>query len=210
MLYKYQASDSTLSVLAPEEQQTKEKLDRSRMYELEVEFNPASEAGIQIENRRLELPNGTNIPIKIRTSDPSFRTWFQQACGLLGTKVYLIPDTNVIRRMYYTNYLRPILVGDTSRSMAIDISRLVVLEIESMYNRNKSKKNPPPESALKKKDEYEESEKRRELEIRTAFQSMGEILSMKNDGARLLPKADMSLINIFQVRCRKGYCRCLD
>jgi hypothetical protein len=117
--YQYQASDAIISILAPEEQQdTKEVLDRSGMYELGVEFNPASESGIKIANGRLELPNGTNIPVKIRTSDPSFRNCFQQACALLGAKVYLIPDTNVSRRMYYTNYLRPILTGDTSQRIS--------------------------------------------------------------------------------------------
>ena len=89
------------------------------MYELEVEFNPSSEAKIVINDGRIELPDETYIPAKIRTSDPTFNRWFQQACALLGHKVYLIPDTNVSKRMYYTNYLRSLLVENASKSQYV-------------------------------------------------------------------------------------------
>lgn len=114
------------------------------MYDLQVEFNPASEAKIEINNGRIGLPDGTNIPAKIRTSDPSFRRWLQQACTLLGSKVYLIPDTNVSRRMYYSNYLRSLLIEDTSHCMTMAIPRLGMLEIENIYNHNKPSKHSPP------------------------------------------------------------------
>jgi hypothetical protein len=161
----------------------KEILDKSGMYDLEVEFNPSSEANIDINNRRITLPDGTDILSSTRSSDPSFRRWFQQACSLLGSQVHLIPDTNVTRRMYYTNYLRNLLVEDPDR-ITIALSRLEILEVESMYNR-----------AIKK-----EAEK----DIRIAFQSMGEILSMKKDGAKVLPVSDLSLVSSFSQQAGKG------
>jgi hypothetical protein len=80
-----------------------------------------------------------------------------------------------------------------------------MLEIENMYNRNKSNENAQPENVpQEKKDAYKESEKRKGIERRAAFQSMGEILSMKNDGGRLLPNADMSLIRSFKPESGKS------
>jgi hypothetical protein len=58
--------------------------------------------------------------------------------------------------------------------MTIALSRLGILEVEGMYNHKKE-----------------------EREKRIAFQSMGEILSMKKDGAKILAVSDLSLISSF-------------
>jgi hypothetical protein len=188
-----------------------EVLDKSGIYDLEVEFNPASTNNIKINDGRIELQDGTNILAKIRTSDYTFKTWLHQACSLLGNKVHLIPDTNVTMRLYYTNYLRNLLIEKThqfedyGRRMSITIPRLGILEIESMYNRNKPSENPPTDKAKQSdKDSYEQNEERERKGRRIAFQSMGEILSMKNDGATLLPATDMSLIRSFIQEAGKG------
>ena len=205
-LYKFQALYSKLEPLAPNgyKDDLIEVFDRSGMYELEVEFNPASADRIDIKDGKIKLQNGTNILSKIRTSDSTFKAWLQQACSLLGDKVHLIPDTNVIMRLYYTNYLRNLLIEKThmfedyGRTMSITIPRLGILEIESMYNRNKESENPPPCKAKQSdKDLYEQNEERKGKKRRRAFQSMGEILSLKNDGATVLPATDMSLIQSF-------------
>ena len=91
-LYKFEELYSHLLVppLDKQKNDLTEVLDKSGIFELEVEFNPASEASININNGRGELQEGTYIPFKIRSSDPSFRRWFQQVCSLLGSIVYLI------------------------------------------------------------------------------------------------------------------------
>lgn len=194
-LYKFEELYSHLLIPSPDHEKSDltEVLDKSGMFELEVEFNPSSEANVNIKNGKIELQDGTYIPSKIRSSDLSFRRWFQQVCSLLGSMVHLIPDTNVSRRLYYTNYLRNIVIENASQMM-IALSRLVILEIERKYNNNNPGEGEPPDTASQKeKDSYPQRAK----EIRIAFQSMGEILSMKNDGAKVLPASEMSLIRSF-------------
>jgi len=164
----------------------RELMDRSGMYDLEIEFNPASETHIEINNRWIELygQGKTNMPSKIRSSDPSFKRWFHNVCSMLGTKVHLIPDTNIIRRLYYTNYLKHMVIKDPTH-LTVAIPRLVVLEVESKYNNNKQSEKKPP-TAQNKKAPFLENEKRKARERIIAFQSMGEILSMKNDDSTCL------------------------
>jgi hypothetical protein len=182
----------------------REVMDRSGMYDLEVEFNPASEAQIEINNRWIELygQGKTKMPSKIRSSDPNFKNWFQNVCSLLGTKVHLIPDTNIIRRLYYTNYLKRMVIEDQSH-MTIALPRLGILEVENKYNSNKrSEKKSPTDQ--KEKTSYLEREKKKARERIISYQSMGEILSMKNDGAKVLPAYDMDLIRAFPSEAGRG------
>jgi hypothetical protein len=123
--------------------------------------------------------HGTNIPSKIRSSDPSFKRWFQQVCALLGTTVHLVPDTNVTRRLYYTNYLRNLLIENMNH-MTISLSRLAILEIEGMYNRNKPReKEPGPNASQRNKETSDQNEEKKAKDRRFSFQSMGEILSAR-------------------------------
>jgi hypothetical protein len=95
-------------------------------------------------------------------------------------------------------------IEDTAH-MTIKLSRLGILEVESLYNRSKPSETAPRDEAPQKdKDSYTQNEKRKAKERRIAFQSMGEILSMKNDGAEILPASDMSLIRSFSQEAGKG------
>lgn len=118
-----------------------EVADRSGLSNLDVEFNPASKSGLQVINVMISLKDGAVILINNRTTDPSFQNWFTSICLLLADRVNLIPDTNFIRRTYYSNYIKDILIKNLN--IIMQIPRLGIIEGENIYNCNKAVEKQP-------------------------------------------------------------------
>jgi hypothetical protein len=78
------------------------------------------------------------------------------------------------------------------------IPRLVVIEIEHKYNTGKKKdvKNIPDA----RRPEYDIGK-----ETRISFQTMKEILSIRKDGASILPNLNMSLLHSFTPLAGRGF-----
>lgn len=186
-LFKFQNSDRVLSILPSNSLgfDSREVADKSGIYELQVEFSPSS---------KFKTQNGMNIrseEVKTKTTDHKFSQWFIDMCSSLGNRIYLIPDTNFVRRLYCSNYLTRILSGRSD--ISIMIPRLGIIEIESKYNCNKPKPNLP------------DKELNRSKERRIAFQTIAEILSIKNSGGEILPLTDLSLLQSFVPVSGQGF-----
>jgi hypothetical protein len=188
-IFRFQNSGNVLYILPSNSLalDITEVADKSGIYGLQVEFSPSS---------KFKTHNGINTrseyDVTTKTMQPKFPQWFIDACSSLGNRIYLIPDTNFVRRLYYSNYLTGIVSGRSGMSMMIP--RLGIIEIESKYNRNKPKPNSSPDKELN-----------RSKERRISFQTIGEILSIKNSGGGILPLTDMSLLQSFVPVSGQGY-----
>lgn len=170
-----------------------EVADMSGIYDLQVEFSTGSKSKTQ---------NGsTKYEDKSKTSQRGFSKWFTDVCSSLGNRIYLIPDTNFIRRLYHSNYLREILSSRSDISMMIP--RLGIIEIENKYNRNTPNLNKPQDES--KIEKYNQAGMTRAKERRIAFQTISEILSIKNNGGGILPITDLSLLQSFVPVSGQGY-----
>lgn len=155
------------------------------------------EIDIQFENRNVELieilDRGGFFDLDLEcippTShvDPSFSmkktgvydsgNWLKRAISITGIGGYIVPDTNIMYRCYYSNFLKLILSEITGPYAVtrILIPRLLVLEIENKFNRS-------PE---------------RSKEKRIAYNSMGELHKIISDGGLFSSKIDYSLLREF-------------
>lgn len=168
-------------------------MDRSGIYDLEVEFNPIPTDGFKIHDGVISLSNGTRVYTRNRT-DNNFANWFCNVCFLLGHKIHLIPDTNFFQRCYYTNYIRKILLmNDNQNKLFLKIPRLEIIEVENKFNRSKTSQKEP-----------DDKKKQKEIEGRRAFQTMAEILSIKKDGAEVLSNLDLSMLQSFTPLAGQG------
>jgi hypothetical protein len=210
-LYKFEASDSTLTITASGDLKNDviEVVDRSGIYNLEVEFNPAPHNAFSIDSGNIILADGDAIPIKNRTDDNNFSNWFSHLCLLLGEKIHLIPDSNFFRRCYYTNYMKAILNANNNKNkLLMKIPRLEIIEVENKFSTNRASKTPertsiklPLQFANKAAEEKTDQSYK---ETRVAFNTIVEILSMKNNGAEVLPSIDMLLLRSFTPLAGRG------
>lgn len=105
----------------------------------------------------------------------------------------LVPDTNFIKRNYYSNYLKDIVLANSS-AITMMIPRLVILEIENIYNRNHKISLKQVKGGV---SSINDKILRAEGNVRTAFQSMSEIVSIRKDGGLIIPRIDLSLMSAF-------------
>ncbi|MGC1930734.1 MAG: hypothetical protein WA667_17325 [Candidatus Nitrosopolaris sp.] len=191
-LFKFQDSTSVLEITSPPELRDDviQAIDRCGLYNLEVEFI----LGMQDNMRSSNSENGSSITRKNRT-DHGFKSWFGSVQSSLANKVYLIPDTNFLRRQYYSNYIKKI-SGRDKMPMFMRIPRLGILEVENKYNRNKPG-NRPEVDVKQTKEKFDNKERERAKERRIAFQTMSEFLSIKQNGGDILQHFDMSLLQSF-------------
>lgn len=169
-----------------------EVIDRTGLYPLEVEFNSL---GSNVDERA----HDTVRPINLQNNQTiiEFVGWFNKICHSLGNIIFLIPDTNFLRRHYYNNFLMNILTHpeliDTTR---IVIPRLCILEIENKYNRSSS-----PSSGNGKKDEDHSQDvfKRYSVgkERRVGLSSIKEVISIRKNGGNTNPNISNSLLESF-------------
>src|SRR5689334_13020450 len=80
-------------------------------------------------------------------------------------------------------------------------TRLAIIEVENLFNRNKSKSCSKGTTNQNRSDKENNAGKERRL----AFHTISEILTMKNDGAQLLHNLDLSLIQSFTPLAGQGY-----
>ncbi|HET7390515.1 MAG TPA: hypothetical protein VFJ51_06805 [Nitrososphaeraceae archaeon] len=196
-LYEFDASDSTLTLTASSDlkNHTIEVVDKSGIYNLEVEFNPIPTYEFKTNNGIISLSNGNTFYTKNRTYNDDFGPWFSSLCLLLGEKIHLIPDTNFFQRRYYTNYIKNIhALNGNKDKLFLKIPRLEIIEVENKFNRNKVSQK-----------ETEDKKKQKEMEVRRAFHTMAEILSMKKDGAEILSNVDLSMLQSFTPLSGQGF-----
>jgi hypothetical protein len=117
-LYRWSFEGGSLEILCPGifSGDIIEAIDRTGLYPLEFELNSQG-TGVHEEShdnvKILESHNGQEIN--------DFMIWFDGKCSSIGNRIYLIPDTNFLRRHYYSNFLMNIL----SRSRLIYSTRIV-------------------------------------------------------------------------------------
>jgi hypothetical protein len=155
--------------------------DRAGLFELEMEYMSSSDSY-----------NAKTINCK-KSSDKDFTTWLKELSGRGGIG-YVVPDTNMVYRSYYSSYFRNKLPMRRSFEWykIFLIPRLLVLEIENIYNRSSKDSG---------KKDYEEKRK----EKRIAFNSMAEIHKMISDGATFSHKIDYSLLREFTKVAGQGF-----
>lgn len=150
----------------------KSLLGKSGLFQLEIGFSPSSEQEWK--------KSGFVMASKIETIN-AYGHWMQELINAFGREVVLVPDTNFIKRQYYSNFFKFDQINCT-----IGIPRLVLLEIENKYNtKQKSIKTQNPN--------LEEARK----EVRESFSDMVEILKVKEGGGRVLPFPENRLIETF-------------
>jgi len=190
-LFGWSFQSGSLEILCPEDftGDIIEAIDRTGLYPLEFEFNSQGTGvyeGIHDNVKTLETP----YKLKIN----NFVAWFDGICSSLGNKIYLVPDTNFLRRHYYNNFLREVLShSKLIYATRIVIPRLCILEIENKYNRSSTSKPG------KKKDELPEPfiEYNVGKERRLGLSSIKEVISIKKNGGGTNPSIDNSLIESF-------------
>ena len=96
-----------------------------------------------------------------------------------------IPDTNVLRRRYFTNFFHSMLNNTYARTL---IPRLAILENENKYNRNVGKNVYEPER-----------------EVRLALYTMTEIANVQDWDNGILPLTDQELIVQYTSKSGSGY-----
>lgn len=74
-----------------------EAIDRTGLYPLEFEFNSQGTGVYEGSHNNVKTLDKLNIN--------DFVVWFDGICSSLGNKIYLVPDTNFLRRHYYNNFL---------------------------------------------------------------------------------------------------------
>jgi hypothetical protein len=209
-LYRFEASDSMLITTASNDfkDDVTEVIDRSGMYNVEVEFNPVPHNGFGLHGGNIVIADATEVPAKNRT-DNNFADWFSHLCLSLGEKIHLIPDTSFFRRCYYSNYIKDVLHTDINKNnLLLKIPRLEILDLENRFNSNKANKTVE-KNILKLPLQFpnkaiEEKAHQRDKESRIAFNTIAEILSMKNNGAELLPDVEVSLLQSFSPLAGRG------
>ena len=142
---------------------------RSGIFELEIEYFSNTSDG-SITDR------------KTNTLDNNHIAWLRNILNKTPSISYLSLDTNFIQNCIYSNFIKdkfsPTQFHDPV--VTILIPRLLILEIEHKYNRTK-----------------EGTPKVKQKEKRIAFNNMGEILRLIEDGARTTPKLNYSRIREF-------------
>jgi hypothetical protein len=192
------------------EQDVTEVFDKSGIYELQAEFLP-SEAHLRVEYPYLKTNNPeTGIEVTGKTGQ-RFEAWFKQIMDALGGSIVLVPDTNFLRRHYYSNYFSKIVPKANGPPFKFALSRLTVIEIENKYNRSstdarsKAAKLEDPSIKDEKKQDIELAEWEAMKEVRIAFHTAKEILKMRRKGADPLPHLNLDLLQSFSSQSGKGF-----
>lgn len=151
--------------------------DKSGLCDVEIEFSPTYNL---TQNQNSFLINNESISKKVGTFI-DFNGWLEKLFKAFGGYVVLIPDTNIIKRKYFSNFIKKI-----NTEYRIIIPRLVILEIEYQYNRNKKdNKKENSNSEINRKN------------IRDAYSDMVEVLNIKKNHDDILPLTDKFLIDSF-------------
>ena len=169
-------------------------LDKSGLYDLDIQYYKSNNTSIKTEEPYY-IFNNIIFRKNIYTFN-DYKNWFSKLFRCFNNKqIYLIPDSNVIIRKYYSNYLKDIINNNSNVSFVL--SDLVKKEIEAKSNRSKEKI-----SKLKKELEEDSNTQKKlgyEIEIkklRLSSDMFAETSKIKDDGA-IINNADSSLIDSF-------------
>lgn len=188
-LFKY-TSPAELEITATDPEMRSEVvecLDRAGAAYLTIQFSPSSKTRVtEVGPDYVKTRAGAKLQRTQRTRSADWFKWFSEVLSLEGDATSMIPDTNFLRRHYFSNLFFPLIGEQGLRKLSIKIPRLVLLEIERLYNRHrKENKN--------KQDKKEQAARERRL----AFSTAREVLFLKNHGATLLDETDPSLLEGF-------------
>lgn len=151
-------------------------LDRAGFFELDMEYlSPTSGDGRPAINKK-------------KSPKENYVNWLKEAIRLSGPGFgYIVPDTNILYRCYYSNFLRnKVLEGRGSLNhRPVLIPRLLVMEVENKYNRA--------------------SDPKKSKEKRIAFSSMAELQKIISDGGLFSSKIDYSLLREFTNIAGRGF-----
>ena len=181
-----------------------EVIDRAGLFTIKVEFHPATKKDRDISH----VPRNLVLDLyRVSRSDSAFAKWIKDFCSLLGREVFLLPDTNFIRRHYYSNLLKPTLIG--KGNISFKIPRLVILEIENKYNRSSKKEHDKKTNKESKKPEDKIQVTMEKYgngkEKRISLNAINEVLSLQNDRAEVLPNLDFPLLDSFSGAAGRGF-----
>ncbi len=189
-------------IIAPDsyKHESIEIADRSGLYNIEIEFNPTNVEGEKFTIRGDEIiskaDSSIRLPVRKGMRDRDFEGWIKSVCSLMDEKVCFIPDTNFIRRQYYSHYFKDLFESHKDQFLFI-LSRLVILEIENKYNKSSKilkglEKNPSPLENKQKQEQF-----KAQSEINLGFHTIKEIILMKHDGINVLPAIDTASVKAF-------------
>ena len=188
-LFRFDNKESKFLLICDESsrQDMIEVMDKSGVFDLEFTFYP-NKAGIVLEHEKIVKNSSATrqgIDARKSTRDAGWVPWFNDIFRLLAEEVHVIPDTNVLMRHYYSNYLSH-LRSHTYPNLQVffKISRLSIIEIENRYNR-----------------EGKNSDRDR----RIAFHTAKEILALQREPNSTLPEADIDLLTSFGTAVGKKF-----
>lgn len=171
-----------------------EILDRAGILPLRAEFIPAHwEFEIHEGHLMVRGKPADKIPMQVNLNTREFPNWLDFILKNIQSEITLVPDTNFLRRHYYSNHFEPLLKQlETSPNITIRLSRLTLLEIESKYNRfsNEAKENADKPNKVDKKENALK-------EKRIGFLTAKEVLFMRRNGASILPLQNLELTAAF-------------
>ena len=189
-LLRYDHCTAQLEITATDEQmcsQVLECLDRAGASYITIQFSPSSKTRVaEVGSDYVKTQAGLTIQKTQRTRSTDWLKWFFDVLSLEGDVTYLIPDTNFLRRHYFSNVFFPLLGEQWVNNLSIKLPRLVLLEIERLYNRHRK-------GNQNKLDKKEQADRERRL----AFSTAEEVLLLKKHGATLLDQIDPSILEGF-------------
>jgi len=188
-LFKY-TSPAQLEITATNAEMRSEVvecLDRAGAAYITIQFSPSSKTRVtEVGPDYVKTQAGTELQRTQRTRSADWFNWFSEVLSLEGDVTHMIPDTNFLRRHYFSNLFFPLIGEQGLRKLSIKLPRLVLLEIERLYNRHRK-------GSQNKQDKKEQAARERRL----AFSTAREVLFLKNHGATLLDETDSSLLEGF-------------
>lgn len=184
-----QLEHSSVRITAPPalEGDAVEILDRAGVFPLQLEFMQAAPF--------------TPIENSIGKTNGDFNGWLAGLMDTLNHNVQLIPDTNFLRRHYYSNHILPLLAQMKAEAKPrFGLSRLTILEVENKYARaqkDRRTKNKGQSAQGSKQAEESDASVKAAKEVRIGFHTIKEILALKRTGGMELPDLDMGLMQTF-------------
>lgn len=172
----------TLSVIVKttdenERRQAQDSIERAGFREIYAQYTPSSFAreGITSYNAAyIKTKSGKDVPRITDVNSATFGDWLKEVALLEGKDAAMVLDTNIIMR----HYMRNLLPREPLKNVPLRIPRIVLLEIERIYN----------------SDSKEKEVQKRRLALYAAREN---IFLMTELGAQLLPELDKATLEAF-------------
>jgi hypothetical protein len=162
----------------------KDSLERCGAMPILTQFNLARTSGVKVVGSNVNF-GSDSVPLQRKSSDNDWDTWFAFIREKLAYEVLLIPDTNFIIHHYYS-IMKARMKPAIFTEFHFLIPRLVLLEIEAIYNRS-----------------HQDADRNKQK--RLSFNAMREVLHMRNDGVGLLPPLTPDIFDSFSKVAGGGF-----